>query len=162
MHCSARGHPIVGDLTYGQALGQEDQPFRMMLHAFYLRIPTSAECVESLPSDPLRALLDACSEPSYPAAATGRAASRSCEPPQTLTPQKEARALQPLHAPTWARRPSPPRDRGAAGLLPAMAVGVDSWSQTTESIMLGGEQQAGTLQGGLLVRALDSPCCGQA
>ncbi|EDL22439.1 RNA pseudouridylate synthase domain containing 1, isoform CRA_a [Mus musculus] len=40
VHCSALGHPIVGDLTYGQAEDQEDQPFRMMLHAFYLRIPT--------------------------------------------------------------------------------------------------------------------------
>lgn len=63
VHCSARGHPIVGDLTYGQALGQEDQPFRMMLHAFYLRIPTSAECVEACTPDPFVPALDACWSP---------------------------------------------------------------------------------------------------
>ncbi|XP_062956321.1 RNA pseudouridylate synthase domain-containing protein 1 isoform X2 [Cynocephalus volans] len=50
VHCSALGHPVVGDLTYGQATGREDQPFRMMLHAFYLRIPTLAECVETPPT----------------------------------------------------------------------------------------------------------------
>uniref|UniRef100_A0A8B9WZ87 RNA pseudouridine synthase domain containing 1 n=1 Tax=Bos mutus grunniens TaxID=30521 RepID=A0A8B9WZ87_BOSMU len=63
VHCSALGHPIVGDLTYGQALGQEDQPFRMMLHAFYLRIPTSAECVEACTPDPFVPSLDACWSP---------------------------------------------------------------------------------------------------
>ncbi|XP_019062540.1 RNA pseudouridylate synthase domain-containing protein 1 isoform X2 [Fukomys damarensis] len=60
VHCSALGHPIVGDLTYGQATGQEDQPFRMMLHAFYLRIPTLAECVEACTPDPFLSTLDAC------------------------------------------------------------------------------------------------------
>ncbi|XP_057605149.1 RNA pseudouridylate synthase domain-containing protein 1 isoform X2 [Hippopotamus amphibius kiboko] len=63
VHCSALGHPIVGDLTYGQALGQEDQPFRMMLHAFYLRIPTSTECVEACTPDPFVPVLDACWSP---------------------------------------------------------------------------------------------------
>ncbi|KAM4813160.1 RNA pseudouridylate synthase domain-containing protein 1 [Urocitellus parryii] len=63
VHCSALGHPIVGDLTYGQAEGQEDQPFRMMLHAFYLRIPTQAECVEACTPDPFLPSLDVCWSP---------------------------------------------------------------------------------------------------
>lgn len=63
VHCSALSHPIVGDLTYGQASGQEDQPFRMMLHAFYLRIPTQAECVEACTPDPFVPTLDACWSP---------------------------------------------------------------------------------------------------
>lgn len=49
----------MGDLTYGQASGREDQPFRMMLHAFYLRIPTQAECVEARTPDPFVPTLDA-------------------------------------------------------------------------------------------------------
>lgn len=64
VHCTALGHPIVGDLTYGQADDQEDQPFRMMLHAFYLRIPTRAECVEACMPDPFLPALDACWSPS--------------------------------------------------------------------------------------------------
>ena len=147
VHCSARGHPIVGDLTYGQALGQEDQPFRMMLHAFYLRIPTSAECVEACTPDPFVPALDACWSP------------------HTL--------LQPLDELVQVLRAAPDPDLGQAGPPhpprqrcsgPPACSGCRSgrWSQTTESIMLGGEQQAGTLQGRLLVRALDSPCCGQA
>ncbi|XP_029413630.1 RNA pseudouridylate synthase domain-containing protein 1 isoform X2 [Nannospalax galili] len=63
VHCSAVGHPIVGDLTYGQPEGQEDQPFRMMLHAFYLRIPTQTECVEACTPDPFLPALDACWSP---------------------------------------------------------------------------------------------------
>nr|XP_048292084.1 RNA pseudouridylate synthase domain-containing protein 1 [Myodes glareolus] len=63
VHCSALGHPIVGDLTYGQAEDQEDQPFRMMLHAFYLRIPTQAERVEACTPDPFVPSLDACWSP---------------------------------------------------------------------------------------------------
>lgn len=63
VHCSALGHPIVGDLTYGQAEDQEDQPFRMMLHAFYLRIPTQAERVEACTPDPFVPALDACWSP---------------------------------------------------------------------------------------------------
>ncbi|KAF5928230.1 RNA pseudouridylate synthase domain-containing protein 1 [Diceros bicornis minor] len=63
VHCSALGHPIVGDLTYGQASGGEDQPFRMMLHAFYLRIPTRTECVEVCTSDPFVPTLDPCWSP---------------------------------------------------------------------------------------------------
>ncbi|XP_066868743.1 RNA pseudouridylate synthase domain-containing protein 1 isoform X3 [Kogia breviceps] len=63
VHCSALGHPIVGDQTYGQASSQEDQPFRMMLHAFYLRIPTCTECVEACTLDPFVPTLDACWSP---------------------------------------------------------------------------------------------------
>ncbi|XP_036771708.2 RNA pseudouridylate synthase domain-containing protein 1 isoform X2 [Manis pentadactyla] len=63
VHCSALGHPVVGDLTYGQALGREDQPFRMMLHAFYLRIPTPTERVEACTPDPFVPALDACWSP---------------------------------------------------------------------------------------------------
>lgn len=63
VHCSALGHPVVGDLTYGQALGREDQPFRMMLHAFYLRIPTPTERVEACTPDPFVPALDACWNP---------------------------------------------------------------------------------------------------
>ncbi|XP_005662293.1 RNA pseudouridylate synthase domain-containing protein 1 isoform X1 [Sus scrofa] len=63
VHCSALGHPIVGDLTYGQASGREDQPFRMMLHAFYLRVPTCTERVEACTPDPFVPALDACWSP---------------------------------------------------------------------------------------------------
>ncbi|PNJ02263.1 RPUSD1 isoform 1 [Pongo abelii] len=63
VHCSALGHPVVGDLTYGEASGREDRPFRMMLHAFYLRIPTDAECVEVCTPDPFLPSLDACWSP---------------------------------------------------------------------------------------------------
>ncbi|XP_034877748.1 RNA pseudouridylate synthase domain-containing protein 1 isoform X3 [Mirounga angustirostris] len=63
VHCSALSHPVVGDLTYGQALDQEDQPFRMMLHAFYLRIPTHTERVEACTPDPFVPALDACWSP---------------------------------------------------------------------------------------------------
>uniref|UniRef100_A0A8C0NC74 Pseudouridine synthase RsuA/RluA-like domain-containing protein n=1 Tax=Canis lupus familiaris TaxID=9615 RepID=A0A8C0NC74_CANLF len=63
VHCSALSHPVVGDLTYGQASDQEDQPFRMMLHAFYLRIPTHSECVEACTPDPFVPALDACWSP---------------------------------------------------------------------------------------------------
>ncbi|KAM5227316.1 RNA pseudouridylate synthase domain-containing protein 1 [Ctenodactylus gundi] len=63
VHCSAIGHPVVGDLTYGQARGQEGRPFRMMLHAFYLRIPTHAELVEACTPDPFLPTLDACWQP---------------------------------------------------------------------------------------------------
>lgn len=63
VHCSALGHPIVGDLTYGQPACQEERPFRMMLHAYYLRIPTAAERVEACTPDPFLPALDACWHP---------------------------------------------------------------------------------------------------
>lgn len=53
----------MGDLTYGQASGREDRPFRMMLHAFYLRVPTQTECVEARTPDPFVPTLDACWSP---------------------------------------------------------------------------------------------------
>lgn len=37
VHCSAIGHPIVGDFTYSS--GKDDAPYRMMLHAHLLHIP---------------------------------------------------------------------------------------------------------------------------
>lgn len=37
VHCSAIGHPIVGDFTY--SFGRDDAPYRMMLHAHLLHIP---------------------------------------------------------------------------------------------------------------------------
>ncbi|XP_006873909.1 PREDICTED: RNA pseudouridylate synthase domain-containing protein 1 [Chrysochloris asiatica] len=63
VHCSALSHPVVGDLTYGQGGGREEQPFRMMLHALYLRVPTGAECVEACTPDPFVPTLDACWSP---------------------------------------------------------------------------------------------------
>ncbi|XP_064218927.1 RNA pseudouridylate synthase domain-containing protein 1 isoform X3 [Aotus nancymaae] len=63
VHCSALGHPVVGDLTYGEPSGREDRPFRMMLHAFYLRIPTDGECVEACTPDPFLPSMDACWSP---------------------------------------------------------------------------------------------------
>ncbi|XP_038619122.1 RNA pseudouridylate synthase domain-containing protein 1 isoform X2 [Tachyglossus aculeatus] len=56
VHCSASGHPIVGDLTYG--LGRDGVPFRMMLHALHLRIPTGPELVEATAPDPFLPSLD--------------------------------------------------------------------------------------------------------
>lgn len=41
VHCSAIGHPIVGDFTY--SLGSDDAPYRMMLHAHLLRIPLDTQ-----------------------------------------------------------------------------------------------------------------------
>ncbi|XP_037670047.1 RNA pseudouridylate synthase domain-containing protein 1 isoform X3 [Choloepus didactylus] len=63
VHCNALGHPVVGDLTYGGAGVREEQPFRMMLHALYLRVPTPAECVEACTPDPFLPALDACWSP---------------------------------------------------------------------------------------------------
>lgn len=37
VHCSAIGHPIVGDFTYSS--GVDHAPYRMMLHAYLLHIP---------------------------------------------------------------------------------------------------------------------------
>ncbi|XP_004706178.2 RNA pseudouridylate synthase domain-containing protein 1 [Echinops telfairi] len=63
VHCSAQGHPVVGDLTYGRGGGWEEQPFRMMLHALYLRVPTDVERVEACTPDPFVPALDACWSP---------------------------------------------------------------------------------------------------
>ena len=127
VHCSALGHPIVGDLTYGQALGQEDQPFRMMLHAFYLRIPTSAECVEACTPDPFVPSLDACWSPHtllQPLDELVQVLRAAPDPDPSEGGPGPCSPCTPLPGP--GRPPPPPRDRGAAGLLPAVAIGVDA------------------------------------
>ncbi|KAM6155399.1 RNA pseudouridylate synthase domain-containing protein 1 isoform 2-T2 [Rhynchocyon petersi] len=63
VHCRALGHPVVGDLTYGRGGAREERPFRMMLHAFYLRVPTDTERVEACTPDPFVPTLDACWSP---------------------------------------------------------------------------------------------------
>ncbi|OCT64445.1 RNA pseudouridylate synthase domain-containing protein 1 isoform X2 [Xenopus laevis] len=44
VHCSALGYPIVGDFTY--SFKKDTEPYRMMLHAYYLRIPSDLELIE--------------------------------------------------------------------------------------------------------------------
>ncbi|NXM01703.1 RUSD1 protein, partial [Tyrannus savana] len=61
VHCSAVGHPIVGDFTY--SLGQDSRPYRMMLHAYYLRIPTRGELIEVRAPDPFVPAMDGNWEP---------------------------------------------------------------------------------------------------
>ncbi|KAL8174870.1 UNVERIFIED_CONTAM: RNA pseudouridylate synthase domain-containing protein 1 [Gekko kuhli] len=56
VHCSAIGHPIVGDFTYSHK--QDGGPYRMMLHAYYLRIPSSKELIEVSAPDPFVPTLD--------------------------------------------------------------------------------------------------------
>lgn len=56
VHCSAIGHPIVGDFTY--SFKKDSGPYRMMLHAYYLRIPTSKELIEVSAPDPFVPTLD--------------------------------------------------------------------------------------------------------
>ncbi|XP_062999100.1 RNA pseudouridylate synthase domain-containing protein 1 isoform X2 [Elgaria multicarinata webbii] len=46
VHCSAIGHPVVGDFTY--SFKKDSGPYRMMLHAYYLRIPTGKELIEAV------------------------------------------------------------------------------------------------------------------
>ncbi|KAL7978980.1 hypothetical protein Chor_015004 [Crotalus horridus] len=50
VHCNAIGHPIVGDFTY--SFKKDSAPYRMMLHAHYLCIPTSKELIEVSAPDP--------------------------------------------------------------------------------------------------------------
>ncbi|XP_062387327.1 RNA pseudouridylate synthase domain-containing protein 1 [Sardina pilchardus] len=50
VHCSAVGHPIVGDYTY--SLGKDNSPYRMMLHAYLLRIPLPKEPIHVAAPDP--------------------------------------------------------------------------------------------------------------
>ncbi|XP_072550028.1 RNA pseudouridylate synthase domain-containing protein 1 [Salminus brasiliensis] len=50
VHCSAIGHPIVGDYTY--SLGSDSSPYRMMLHAYLLRIPLEHEPLQVTAPDP--------------------------------------------------------------------------------------------------------------
>ncbi|KFV61377.1 RNA pseudouridylate synthase domain-containing protein 1, partial [Dryobates pubescens] len=56
VHCSAIGHPIVGDFTYSHR--KDSSPYRMMLHAYYLRIPTSTELIEVCAPDPFLTSMD--------------------------------------------------------------------------------------------------------
>lgn len=56
VHCSAVGHPIVGDFTYSHK--KDSSPYRMMLHAYYLRIPTGKELIEVCAPDPFVTTMD--------------------------------------------------------------------------------------------------------
>ncbi|XP_057254142.1 RNA pseudouridylate synthase domain-containing protein 1 isoform X2 [Pezoporus wallicus] len=56
VHCSAIGHPIVGDFTYSHR--KDSSPYRMMLHAYYLRIPTGKELIEVCAPDPFITAMD--------------------------------------------------------------------------------------------------------
>ncbi|NXJ97157.1 RUSD1 protein, partial [Corythaixoides concolor] len=56
VHCSAVGHPIVGDFTYSHK--KDSGPYRMMLHAYYLRIPTGKELIEVCAPDPFVPTMD--------------------------------------------------------------------------------------------------------
>ncbi|KAM9179041.1 RNA pseudouridylate synthase domain-containing protein 1 isoform 1-T1 [Mergus octosetaceus] len=56
VHCSAIGHPIVGDFTYSHK--KDSSPYRMMLHAYYLRIPTGKELIEVCAPDPFVTEMD--------------------------------------------------------------------------------------------------------
>ncbi|XP_022092579.1 RNA pseudouridylate synthase domain-containing protein 1-like isoform X2 [Acanthaster planci] len=50
VHCWSLGHPVVGDYTY--SMRRDVKPYRMMLHAHRLTIPTSAETVDAVVQDP--------------------------------------------------------------------------------------------------------------
>lgn len=50
VHCSAIGHPIVGDFTYSS--GVDDAPYRMMLHAHLLHIPLEPQPLLVSAGDP--------------------------------------------------------------------------------------------------------------
>ncbi|XP_063790932.1 RNA pseudouridylate synthase domain-containing protein 1 [Pseudophryne corroboree] len=52
VHCSALEYSIVGDFTY--SLKKDTEPYRMMLHAYYLRIPTDRELIEVTAPDPFQ------------------------------------------------------------------------------------------------------------
>ncbi|TSK87471.1 RNA pseudouridylate synthase domain-containing protein 1 [Bagarius yarrelli] len=56
VHCSAAGHAVVGDITY--SLGTDGAPYRMMLHAHFLRIPLKHEVIEVTASDPFISEID--------------------------------------------------------------------------------------------------------
>ncbi|NP_001070221.1 RNA pseudouridylate synthase domain-containing protein 1 [Danio rerio] len=57
VHCSAIGHPIVGDYTY--SLRTDNSPYRMMLHAYFLHIPLHNEPIHVTAPDPFVPSLDA-------------------------------------------------------------------------------------------------------
>ncbi|XP_054616426.1 RNA pseudouridylate synthase domain-containing protein 1 isoform X2 [Dunckerocampus dactyliophorus] len=56
VHCSAVGHPIVGDFTYSS--GADDAPFRMMLHAHLLHIPLDPHPLLVCAGDPFLPSVD--------------------------------------------------------------------------------------------------------
>ncbi|KAA8584885.1 hypothetical protein FQN60_003579 [Etheostoma spectabile] len=56
VHCSAIGHPIVGDFTY--SLGADDSTYRMMLHAHLLHIPLEPEPLLVSAGDPFLPSVD--------------------------------------------------------------------------------------------------------
>ncbi|XP_023677785.1 RNA pseudouridylate synthase domain-containing protein 1 [Paramormyrops kingsleyae] len=56
VHCSAIGHPIVGDFTY--SLRTDSAPYRMMLHAYLLDVPLEGEPIHVTAPDPFLPTLD--------------------------------------------------------------------------------------------------------
>lgn len=56
VHCSAIGHPIVGDFTY--SFGSDGAPYRMMLHAYFLRIPLQPQPLLVSTTDPFVTAVD--------------------------------------------------------------------------------------------------------
>nr|XP_019962082.1 PREDICTED: RNA pseudouridylate synthase domain-containing protein 1 isoform X1 [Paralichthys olivaceus] len=56
VHCSAIGHPIVGDFTYSS--GADDAPYRMMLHAHFLHIPLEPQPLLVSAGDPFLPMVD--------------------------------------------------------------------------------------------------------
>ncbi|XP_060921839.1 RNA pseudouridylate synthase domain-containing protein 1 [Labrus mixtus] len=56
VHCSAIGHPIVGDFTY--SLGADEAPYRMMLHAHLLQIPLEPQPLLVSAEDPFLPTVD--------------------------------------------------------------------------------------------------------
>lgn len=56
VHCSSIGHPIVGDFTY--SLKTDNDPYRMMLHAYHLQIPVEGEPIEVTTPDPFMHTVD--------------------------------------------------------------------------------------------------------
>ncbi|XP_019962083.2 RNA pseudouridylate synthase domain-containing protein 1 isoform X1 [Paralichthys olivaceus] len=56
VHCSAIGHPIVGDFTYSS--GADDAPYRMMLHAHFLHIPLEPQPLLVSAGDPFLPTVD--------------------------------------------------------------------------------------------------------
>uniref|UniRef100_A0A3Q3WGR7 Pseudouridine synthase RsuA/RluA-like domain-containing protein n=1 Tax=Mola mola TaxID=94237 RepID=A0A3Q3WGR7_MOLML len=56
VHCSAIGHPIVGDFTYSS--GADDAPYRMMLHAHLLHIPLEPQPMLVCAGDPFLPAVD--------------------------------------------------------------------------------------------------------
>ncbi|CAJ1076448.1 RNA pseudouridylate synthase domain-containing protein 1 isoform X1 [Xyrichtys novacula] len=56
VHCSAIGHPIVGDFTYSS--GADVTPYRMMLHAHLLHIPLEPQPLLVFAGDPFLTTVD--------------------------------------------------------------------------------------------------------